>query len=78
MELVNRTKVEVTSSVEEAVHDGYTQDQRDLIRMGKNPVLKRNFGFMQILGFSCTVLITWEACIGYVRSRISQDTSTFC
>ncbi|CAI6083875.1 unnamed protein product [Clonostachys chloroleuca] len=35
-------------------------DDRDLIRLGKRPVLKRNFGFMSILGFSCTVLITWE------------------
>ncbi|KAK3368266.1 amino acid/polyamine transporter I [Podospora didyma] len=38
----------------------YTNDERDLIRLGKKPVLKRNFGFMSILGFSCTVLITWE------------------
>ncbi|KAK4209727.1 amino acid/polyamine transporter I [Rhypophila decipiens] len=39
---------------------GYTRDDRDLIRLGKRPVLRRNFGFMSILGFSCTVLITWE------------------
>ncbi|KAG9236192.1 putative GABA permease [Amylocarpus encephaloides] len=39
---------------------GYSRDDRDLIRLGKKPVLKRNFGFMSILGFSCTVLITWE------------------
>ncbi|KAI1340854.1 putative GABA permease [Xylariaceae sp. FL0016] len=39
---------------------GYTRDDRDLIRLGKKPVLKRNFGFMSILGFSCTVLVTWE------------------
>lgn len=30
------------------------------MRLGKKPVLKRDFGFMQILGFSCTVLVTWE------------------
>lgn len=35
-------------------------DDQELARLGKKPVLKRNFGFMQILGFSCTVLITWE------------------
>ena len=51
-------------------------DDNDLARLGKTPVLKalipsicvfwpnkflqRNFGFMSILGFSCTVLITWE------------------
>jgi choline transport protein len=61
MELGNRTKAEAASSaIEEADHDGYTQDERDLIRLGKKPQLKRNFGFMQILGFSCTVLVTWE------------------
>ncbi|EPE32956.1 GABA permease, putative [Glarea lozoyensis ATCC 20868] len=36
------------------------RDNDDLIRLGKRPVLKRNFGFMSILGFSCTILITWE------------------
>ncbi|KAL2037449.1 hypothetical protein N7G274_009729 [Stereocaulon virgatum] len=35
-------------------------DDQELIRLGKRPILKRNFGFMSILGFSCTVLITWE------------------
>jgi choline transport protein len=36
-------------------------DNDQLARLGKKPVLKRNFGFLSILGFSCTVLITWEA-----------------
>lgn len=36
-------------------------DRADLIRLGKKPVLRRNFGFMSMLGFSCTVLTTWEA-----------------
>ncbi|APA11795.1 hypothetical protein sscle_08g065650 [Sclerotinia sclerotiorum 1980 UF-70] len=36
------------------------KDRDDLIRLGKKPVLKRNFAFMSILGFSCTILITWE------------------
>ncbi|KAI1311116.1 putative GABA permease [Xylaria venustula] len=37
-----------------------SRDDVALARLGKKPVLKRNFGFMTILGFSCTVLITWE------------------
>lgn len=37
-----------------------SRDNTLLMRLGKVPVLKRNFGFMSILGFSCTVLITWE------------------
>ena len=51
-------------------------DEDDMARLGKTPVLKalitsigsssaltflqRNFGFMSVLGFSCTVIITWE------------------
>lgn len=61
MELASRLKTEaVNSTNEEGNSDEYNQDKRDLIRPGKKPVLKRNFGFMQILGFSCTVLVTWE------------------
>ncbi|MCJ1388133.1 hypothetical protein MMC18_000978 [Xylographa bjoerkii] len=37
------------------------RDQADLARLGKKSVLKRNFGYMPILGFACTVIITWEA-----------------
>ncbi|RFN53945.1 hypothetical protein FIE12Z_1692 [Fusarium flagelliforme] len=33
-------------------------DKDQLERMGKK---QRNFGFLSILGFSCTILITWEA-----------------
>lgn len=40
-------------------------DDATLARLGKKSVLKRNFGFFTILGFSCTVLITWEAILKY-------------
>ncbi|KAF9701272.1 hypothetical protein EKO04_001168 [Ascochyta lentis] len=61
MELENRAKPGAASCVvEEGECNVYTRDERDLMRLGKKPVLKRNFGFMQILGFSCTVLVTWE------------------
>ncbi|KAI0118585.1 amino acid transporter-like protein [Hypoxylon sp. NC0597] len=36
-------------------------DDATLERLGKKPILRRDFGFVAILGFSCTVLITWEA-----------------
>lgn len=32
-----------------------------LLRIGRTPVLKRNFGFLSIFGFSCTLLISWVA-----------------
>ncbi|KAE8344050.1 hypothetical protein BDV24DRAFT_24189 [Aspergillus arachidicola] len=38
-------------------------DDVNLIRLGKRPVLKRNFGLMSMLGFSCTILITWEGIV---------------
>lgn len=36
-----------------------------LNRMGKKQVLRRNFSFLAVLGFSCTVLVTWEGILGY-------------
>ncbi|RYP69017.1 hypothetical protein DL771_006343 [Monosporascus sp. 5C6A] len=37
-----------------------SSDDAQLARIGKTPVLRRNFGFLTIVGFSCSVLITWE------------------
>ncbi|CAI7583830.1 unnamed protein product [Penicillium glandicola] len=48
---------EETSSIRE-------RDDVHLQRMGKKPVLKRNFGILSILGFSCTILGTWEGLLG--------------
>ncbi|KAI0440548.1 amino acid/polyamine transporter I [Xylaria telfairii] len=54
-------KDEMRSEVLEAARsDSFSSDDAVLARLGKKPVLKRNFGFLAILGFSCTVLITWE------------------
>ena len=36
-------------------------DRAALNRIGKNPILIRNFGFLSILGFSSTALICWES-----------------
>ncbi|PHH90203.1 hypothetical protein CDD83_4247 [Cordyceps sp. RAO-2017] len=35
-------------------------DREQLEKLGKKSVLKRNFRFLTILGFSCAVLVTWE------------------
>ncbi|KAL2020056.1 hypothetical protein VTK56DRAFT_8959 [Thermocarpiscus australiensis] len=35
-------------------------DDTQLHRLGKRPLLERNFGFMSILGFSCSALLSWE------------------
>ncbi|KAI0505243.1 putative GABA permease [Xylaria bambusicola] len=60
MELQNAAKDRTMADPQLLVDGMYSLDDRDLARLGKKPVLKRNFGFMSILGFSCTVLITWE------------------
>ncbi|XXH02204.1 polyamine transporter tpo5 [Hypoxylon texense] len=38
----------------------YSQDDETLRKLGKRPLLHRNFGFMSILGLSCTVMLSWE------------------
>ncbi|KAK3686192.1 amino acid/polyamine transporter I [Podospora appendiculata] len=35
-------------------------DDAHLQRLGKRPLLNRSFGFMSILGFSCSALLSWE------------------
>ncbi|BCS25685.1 putative GABA permease [Aspergillus puulaauensis] len=35
-------------------------DDAVLARLGKKQVLRRNFGLVSMLGFSCTILVTWE------------------
>ncbi|KAL7780246.1 hypothetical protein CFE70_010268 [Pyrenophora teres f. teres 0-1] len=77
MELSNRKAEAVDASVVEADQDGYTRDERDLVRLGKKPVLKRNFGFMQILGFSCTVLVTWEGILSWVAMLAPPSSRKF-
>ncbi|KAH8882453.1 putative GABA permease [Thozetella sp. PMI_491] len=36
-------------------------DDTTLRRLGKKPLLERNFGFMSILGISCSALLSWES-----------------
>ncbi|KAI1374517.1 amino acid transporter [Hypoxylon crocopeplum] len=36
------------------------RDNQTLLRLGKVPVLKRNFALLSMLGFACTVMNTWE------------------
>lgn len=43
-----------------------SRDDSALRKIGKKPVLRRSFNLMTVLGFSCTVLITWEATLLYV------------
>lgn len=39
----------------------FDNDDVTLRRLGKRPLLTRSFGFMSILGLSCSALSSWEA-----------------
>ncbi|KAI1909677.1 hypothetical protein LOZ58_005006 [Ophidiomyces ophidiicola] len=51
------------------------RDRDELQRLGKKQVLRRNFAFMSILGFSCTVLITWEGALILFLTGLSNGGS---
>lgn len=52
--------IKITGQNHHGQRGSIDRDEADLVRLGKKPVLKRRFGFMSLLGFSCTILITWE------------------
>ena len=39
----------------------FLNDDAHLRRLGKRPLLNRSFGFMSILGLTCSSLLSWEA-----------------
>lgn len=47
-------------------------DDATLARLGKKPVLQRRFSFITSLGFSCTVLITWEGSLLYAKHLLES------
>lgn len=67
------TKEEEAGVFGPVVQRSVSGDDAALARLGKKPVLKRNFGFMTILGFSCTVLITWEGSLVLVSLPGCRD-----
>jgi amino acid permease len=40
-------------------HSSFADDEH-LARLGKRPMLTRSFGFMSMLGLSCSALLSWE------------------
>jgi choline transport protein len=39
---------------------GTANDQKDMLRMGKQQELRRNFGLLSIFGYSMILMATWE------------------
>ncbi|KAI4187236.1 MAG: hypothetical protein L6R41_002954 [Letrouitia leprolyta] len=60
MQILNDDKSPMNTQIEVEGQSSYDRDRDDLARLGKKQVLKRNFGFMSMLGFSCTIMVTWE------------------
>ncbi|EED14428.1 amino acid transporter, putative [Talaromyces stipitatus ATCC 10500] len=59
--LQTKTKVSTAREMEgKSTMDREERDRAHLLRLGKRPVLKRTYGFMAILGFTTTILVTWE------------------
>ncbi|KAI1174994.1 amino acid transporter [Nemania sp. FL0916] len=57
-----RTNALSVESAEQGAHSQrYNDDEATLRRLGKRPRLTRTFGFMSVLGFSCSSLCSWES-----------------
>ena len=48
------------------------RDRETLRRLGKRPVLKRNFGFVSVFGFASTILIAWETTLVLIQYGLSN------
>ncbi|CAG8950590.1 hypothetical protein HYFRA_00002799, partial [Hymenoscyphus fraxineus] len=46
------------------VHSSMNRDEQEMAFFGKTQQLKRNFGFLSIAGFVCSLLSTWEGLFG--------------
>jgi amino acid permease len=47
-------------------------DRVDLANIGKKQVLKRRFGFMSMIGFSCTLMGTWAGLLTYFAGPLAN------
>lgn len=53
---------------------GTASDQRDMLRMGKQQELRRNFGLVSIFGYSMILMATWENSLTWVYLLQSLST----
>ncbi|KAL2809705.1 amino acid/polyamine transporter I [Aspergillus granulosus] len=51
---------------------GTVADQYDMSAMGRVQVLRRNFRFVSILGFACTLICTWEVILTLLASALTD------
>ncbi|EIT76249.1 amino acid transporter [Aspergillus oryzae 100-8] len=55
-----------TKGLVEPKYMGTIADQKDMNVLGRVQVLRRNFRFVSIVGFGCTLISTWEVILTYV------------
>ncbi|KAF9890910.1 hypothetical protein FE257_005486 [Aspergillus nanangensis] len=51
---------------------GTVADQRDMSVLGRVQVLRRNFRFISIVGFGCTLIATWEVILTLLSSGLTN------
>ncbi|KAK3117248.1 hypothetical protein LTR53_001583 [Teratosphaeriaceae sp. CCFEE 6253] len=60
------------SSQVEPKYEGTAADQRDMHELGRVQELRRNFKFMSVLGFGCTLIGTWNFFLGLIAFGLTD------
>ncbi|KAK4539385.1 hypothetical protein LTR36_010986 [Oleoguttula mirabilis] len=59
-------------TVVQAKYRGTTADQREMHALGRVQELQRNFKFVSVLGFGCTLIGTWEFFLGLIAFGLTD------
>ncbi|OQE27577.1 hypothetical protein PENSTE_c004G04882 [Penicillium steckii] len=51
---------------------GTLADQADMSALGRNQVLRRNFRYVSIVGFGCTLIATWEVVLTLLEQGLTD------
>lgn len=46
---------------------GTANDRKEMLELGRTQELRRNFHFVSVLGFGCTLIGTWEYFLGLIE-----------
>jgi hypothetical protein len=65
--------VSADDNLSDTQHQGTHYDVKDMNRLGKKQEFMRLFRFYSILGFTSTLMCTWEAMLAYVIQRHRED-----
>ncbi|PIG69434.1 amino acid permease [Aspergillus arachidicola] len=55
-----------------AKYRGTVKDQADMSALGREQVLRRNFRFISIVGFGCTLIATWEVILTLLEQGLTD------